>query len=621
MLSDELLADPRVTLTVAVNGYDDGASTGAVRRALGDMLGPSDFRKNASRLARSALPGPRPLLDFLDRRLPSDLTVEEGGRHVRPSATAFGVEEPEAGRVLRALQRFHAELGDAPFPWADCSLGNLVFAGLFLEQARDFNAAVARYCDLVGLPSGMLLNVTTGTSAWLAALDEDHGLLASEAEIVDASRHQRVRDIYLLGEPLTATDRELFAGLPGDRRKQVLQGRTTSTEPNPLLLESIARADLVVYAPGTQHSSLFPSYMTPGIGDALAANLSALKVLITNLQEDAEIQGRSAVELIHRALYYLREKGRRQHPAPSLITHYLLNDPLQPETGRGYVPLGRLDTIEDPRLVRIADFEEGTSGRHDARKVLTPFIAAIRDRRRRLAVAVLLLGATSLDKVSQSILEMLRAGTTRVDLRVLYQGERPFDPYFSEVLPFPIIHAGTDGEQVVRTLYAQQGLDYVVLFDSSGRYRGEDIINVVALLTNGRLDAVLGSRRLSPRDIETSYRLRYRRSPVLGLISYLGSHLLSLLTLLLYGRYLSDTLSGVLAVRAEDVLEVARQGRNPLAPHEILARLLRRRADILETPVQYFGQSQSGDSPGALRNGLRTLVTLLSRRWTGSGAP
>ena len=41
-----------VSLTVAINGYDDGASTGEVRRFLGERLGPSDFRKNASRLAR-----------------------------------------------------------------------------------------------------------------------------------------------------------------------------------------------------------------------------------------------------------------------------------------------------------------------------------------------------------------------------------------------------------------------------------------------------------------------------------------------------------------------------------------------------------------------------------------
>ena len=48
-LTSALVATPGVKLTIAINGYDDGASTGEVRRFLGDALGPSDFRKNASR--------------------------------------------------------------------------------------------------------------------------------------------------------------------------------------------------------------------------------------------------------------------------------------------------------------------------------------------------------------------------------------------------------------------------------------------------------------------------------------------------------------------------------------------------------------------------------------------
>jgi len=51
VLLDQLIARPDVDVTLAINGYDDGASTGEVRRFLGDSLGPSDFRKNAARLS------------------------------------------------------------------------------------------------------------------------------------------------------------------------------------------------------------------------------------------------------------------------------------------------------------------------------------------------------------------------------------------------------------------------------------------------------------------------------------------------------------------------------------------------------------------------------------------
>ena len=99
------------------------------------------------------------------------------------------------------------------------------------------------------------------------------------------------------------------------------------------------------------------------------------------------------------------------------------------------------------------------------------------------------------------------------------------------------------------------GYDYVGLFESSGMYRGEDLVALTAVLAQGRLDAVWGSRRLSVRDIHESYRLRYKSNTLLGAISYAGSHLLSLAYLLLYGRYISDTLSAVRAVRATDAVE------------------------------------------------------------------
>src|ERR1043165_4824033 len=71
VLSKQLLRDPRIQLTLAINGYDDGASTGEVRRFLGDCLGPSDFRKNASRLAKELQRCGPELMGLMDLRFPA----------------------------------------------------------------------------------------------------------------------------------------------------------------------------------------------------------------------------------------------------------------------------------------------------------------------------------------------------------------------------------------------------------------------------------------------------------------------------------------------------------------------------------------------------------------------
>jgi hypothetical protein len=149
-------------------------------------------------------------------------------------------------------------------------------------------------------------------------------------------------------------------------------------------------------------------------------------------------------------------------------------------------------------------------------------------------------------------------------------------------------------------------------------YRGEEIVPLLQPLGTGRLDAVWGSRRLSLRDIEESYRFRYSASALGGAVSYLGSHALSLACLLLYGRYVSDTLSGVRAIRAEDALDpsVDLAGKN--ANHLLLSRLLRRKAEILEIPVRFVPLSPERVKRTSPLDGIRALATLLTNRFLGT---
>ena len=636
-LSALLVSNPRVDLTIAINGYDDGASTGEVRRFLGDALGPSDFRKNASRLARLLGTTPAPLIDLLDHRLPDTVNDRAAGARLVHAVNGTGMVNadleqvrtlaaavPDAARsaVAARLQRFAAELeaNRAPFSFSDCSVGNLVFAGAFLICGRQFNAAVDDYCRLLGILPGSIENVTDGTDAYLVAIDADGRLLGSEEQIVDAKRHNRIKDIFLLSSrPTTGELAELAALAAADLARR-LEARAAQLRINPRLAEAIRAADLIIYAPGTQHSSLFPSYLTPGLSDAIAANLTAIKLLVTNIQTDAEIAGSSAVDIIERAVFYLKEKGRHGVPTPCLITHYLLNDPRQAESEAPYVPLGRLESLEDPRLVRVGNYEEGLTGRHDAEKILGPFVDAFIARwEATQRVAILLHEADSSTKVVQSILEMIRGGIRElpVELMVFHDGPSDLEASFVSSLGFPVTRlAGTAAERdrQFRASVEQGHVDYVLLFESSGMYNGEDIAALASHLSLGRLDAVWGSRRLSVKDIHESYRLKYRHRAVLGAVSYLGSHILSLMYLALYGRYVSDTLSAARVVRAADVLQLPGLLSDKLVNQRLLSALLRRKAEMFEVPVQFFSLSPAQVKRTTPLDGLRAIATVIAGR-------
>jgi 2-phospho-L-lactate transferase/gluconeogenesis factor (CofD/UPF0052 family) len=649
-LSQQLIRHPAVDLTIAINGYDDGASTGEVRRFLGDALGPSDFRKNAARLAGELHSCPADVLALLDRRLPVGTTdADEVVATVRslaahPAAPPDVARAPSGapkqsgggpangdseqnGATLRAaiVERFeHFERerrsSGRAFTFSDCSIGNLIFAGCYLRAGRDFNLAVADYCALLGLPDGLVQNVSDGANAFLVAVDRQGRLLGSEEEIVDATRRNEIDEIFLIDRPVAAEDRAAWARQEVGELRRRLAERSVDIRLNPALIDRIAGADVIIYAPGTQHSSLFPSYMTRGLSAAIASNLQAIKLLVTNIQEDAEIAGSSAVDLVDRALHYLKEKGRLGLPAPSLITHFLLNDPALAAAGAPYVPLGPLDRLKDPRLVRIANYEDGVTGRHDAARVLAPFIDSFLTRRDRPRVAVLLHHDDSLDKLSQTILEIVRGGIDAipVTLTIFYSHASTLDAQFVQTLPFAVRNlAAPAGElgPALRAALSDTDFQYVVLFESSGMYRGEDVVSLASHLRFVSLDAVWGSRRLSARAIAEAYRLRYQHNAMLGAISYVGSHLLSAMYLLLYGRYISDTLSAALAVRTPYLLE---PGVDPMmkgANHALLSALLRDRAEILETPVQFFPLSPSRARRTTVVDGLRALATILAGRF------
>jgi 2-phospho-L-lactate transferase/gluconeogenesis factor (CofD/UPF0052 family) len=623
VLSKQLLKNPHVQLTLAINGYDDGASTGEVRRFLGDSLGPSDFRKNASRLALELGTCPAPLVEMLDARLPDTLTRTQVLDTIRQrSAVTPGV----ADRIAAFIREL--ESTGRPFNFTDCSVGNLVFAGSFLVCGRHFNDAVDDYCSLVGLPAGVIENVTDGTNAYLVAVGEDGSVLGSEEEIVGALGQNRIQEIYLIDRALSDADRAHLRRGGGWDAASFFKCHAAKVSINSRLAARLAEADLIIYAPGTQHSSLFPSYLTPGMSDVIANNLRAIKLLITNIQTDAEIAGSSAVDIIERALFYLNEKGGRSLPTPCLITHYIVNDPAHVEATTPYVPLGQIETLEDPRLVRIANYEEGISGRHDAAKILGPFVRSLVERGAHERLAVLLHDAGSINKVTQTLVEMVRGGISdlAIDATVFYEGE-PLDSGFVRSLPFRVrtLAPGTRFEDAVR----DANFDYVLLFESSGMYRGEDLAALASHLVVRRLDAVWGSRRLSVRDIAESLRFRYEKTPLVRAMSAAGSHALSLACLLLYGRYISDTLSGARAIRVEDALSITVPLTHKHANQHLLARLLRRKAEILEIPVQFFPLSPEKVKRTSIVEGLGLLGGLITGRLmppgssasTGGGEP
>ena len=69
----ELTRVLNIKLKMIINGYDDGKSTGEIRRIIPDFLGPSDFRKVMSALTPPTTKSQMALSELMEFRLDIDL--------------------------------------------------------------------------------------------------------------------------------------------------------------------------------------------------------------------------------------------------------------------------------------------------------------------------------------------------------------------------------------------------------------------------------------------------------------------------------------------------------------------------------------------------------------------
>src|ERR1700678_4154590 len=310
----ELLKSADVHLALLVNAYDDGLSTGALRNFIPGMLGPSDFRKNFSYLLDLYSEEQYALRNLIEFRLPMTFGPDQihqlrayasGGPIddlTDPLRALFGALGGERSARIRKLLKLFLDYADCSrrqFDFCDCALGNLIFAGAYLSQGHNFNGAADLMSRLVS-SQAVLANVSNGENRILVALKENGELLAHETEIVGRQSAARIRKVFFMPEQLSEEELARIKHLSLDDKEAWL----TAHQSPPTLSEEARRfvrdAAIIIYGPGTQHSSLLPSYTIAA--PALRAARAPVKAFVVNLGPDHDIQGLSASDLVDRAL-------------------------------------------------------------------------------------------------------------------------------------------------------------------------------------------------------------------------------------------------------------------------------------------------------------------------------
>jgi dolichol-phosphate mannosyltransferase len=167
------------------------------------------------------------------------------------------------------------------------------------------------------------------------------------------------------------------------------------------------------------------------------------------------------------------------------------------------------------------------------------------------------------------------------------------------------------GRAVQRGIRESAG-DYILVQDADLEYDPADYLPMLRALATGA-DSIYGSRVLGEFR-RSGWRLTPGRHPEQGIGPWIAGVVLSLWTFVLYGRFISDTLTAYKLYPAAVLKAMKLETSGFETDHEITAKLIRGGFKIAEVPISYRPRSLAEGKKIKPRDGVIAVWTLLRFR-------
>jgi hypothetical protein len=497
-----------------------------------------------------------------------------------------------------------------------------------LAQGNDFNRAIGDMAELCE-SRGTVLNVTSGQNYVLVALKEDGQYLPDESAIVSPQDKVPIKEIFLLDDYLDVTQASALHALDFDGKLAFLRERARAPEPNPQVLEAIAAAELIIYGPGTQHSSLFPTYLTRGIAEAIATNTKAEKIFVANIAMDHDIPGESAESLIHKLHIYMNRNGASNFALTDLLTRAFIQTSDSGEDGllasKTYVPYAGGGAKLHGSIVLARDWE-AESGRHLGGLIVDELFSLLRQAhvvdvqpyRHMISIIVPVLNEErSISRVLDA-LNAFDASEFEVEKEIIVVdgGSTDRSLELARVRKARIYQVTPQAGRgaAIRLGFARARGNVVVVFPADGEYSVADIHSIVQPILRNQFRAVIGSRSIKCFSLERRIHYIYGNSRLLYMMSKYGGMAISILCLLIYNRYITDPLSTLKAYDRALIESMALEANGVDLECEIIAKASQRQEFILEVPVTFVPRTRAQGKKTTAKDGLSAIAALFRYR-------
>ena len=265
---------PEVDVTCILNAYDNGKSTGAVRKvADGKILGPSDLRKNQMHRAVINSSVTEDLLSFLDTRMDFG-DIEATKTYLYERLNGLLVTSRVYKLFKDAFDAFFDKKEANLIDYIDFSVSNIVYAGLALLNNNSLEKAGEIMQDVLDI--GDCVNLISDDSLYLQALTKNGDIVYDEGDIVKWKNYNN---------PIVGI------------RLMDIHGNEVIPEISEKVVKKIKDADIIIFSTGTQWSSLIPTYIHKGFYDLIKVSKASKYLFMNNIQDD-DMYGKTSEDII-----------------------------------------------------------------------------------------------------------------------------------------------------------------------------------------------------------------------------------------------------------------------------------------------------------------------------------
>ncbi len=371
-------------LKVIVNGLDDGASTGAIRKLFDNrMHGISDFLKVAIAMSPNVH-----LKVVLEQRLPVIKTTKDqlkfskdlheflllsGDFIVSESIDLSESVKEELKKHIFNFVDYLYQKTRSIVNLSDFKIGNIVFASMYINSNLNFHNALLNFQEFCQVDRKAFDIIQSSEhNSYLVGVLKSGPLLPNEAAVVLTRTSDIIEETFQIRNPLTAEDIRNICSKEFVDKLTDLQQTQFIPSANIEVLEAIKNSDAIIYGAGTPYSSLLPSLELGGMADAIK-NVNCKKILVVNLSKETS-NTLFVTDLLDSLMKYLSKSlGDTAvfHPQ-DYITHIIVPDDVEQNELDGVIKLDENEIKERYQWVDIirSDIRDSVNiSKHDGTKL------------------------------------------------------------------------------------------------------------------------------------------------------------------------------------------------------------------------------------------------------------